>query len=247
MMSFGAEKWAEDLVVFFYFNLKGWILNRIFKFKDTKVYPVYALVISVVMILFNNFLWNQYRYLQNSTIVKGAINLPGFVWIFLLADLITTVVMYFKLGPYIGLVQSSWRRIGFDLMRLGLMMPIFFGLMQPLWMRQVNKQANWDYYCFGKQIEIDFAAYYLKFDKVPAKLADFTEYTLNPVNNSPLRFAAGDVMLSEVDDLAGNSIFMGGRSLIGIGTYKKMPQRFFEGYRPINNSVCKGKLVVPEW
>lgn len=236
-----------DILVFIYFFTKDFILAKLFRKSDYRVHPVVTLGLSLAAVFMNGQLVASYGSYLDMFYVKGAIVLPHFTILFITADFISSIIILAALTARFGSAFFRIRhaRLVVDVIRLAFVYFVFTTIASMLWVREVKRNMNGDFQCFKYQVTIDLISYYYRNDGMPSKLGEFTTYTVNPVNNSPLVYSPGSELHTMVTDEMGNKIFEGYKDLAGVDVYKDTPSDFFSSYRIMNKTMCSGTLKIP--
>lgn len=247
MLPTDLEGWILFTVTFIYFNSKDFLLRKIFKAKSPRLHPAYTLILSIIALYVNTQLHNSYQEYLGMSYIKGSISLPPFTLIFIGADFISSVLLVFIV--YVRLrvepIQLKFVKIFMDIMRFFFLYAAFTSIVSHIWLQQLTSQANFNYNCFKEQLVIDAAVYYYRHSGVmPEKLADFTEVSVNPFNNSPLIYKKIQGANIEITDKAGNRL-IDITNFIGIGVYKAHPEEFFTLHHINNKNICQGSLKIP--
>jgi len=243
----GIEILIPSILVFVYFTTKDFVLAKIFRNSDYKVHPLASLLLSFMAIFLNDRLVVSYGSYLDMFYVKGAIVLPHFTILFIAADFISSIIILTALTVRLGsaFFRMRYARFIMDVIRLAFVYVIFTTIASMLWVREVDRNMNWSFECFKDQVAIDLVTYYYRNDRMPNTLGEFTTYTVNPVNNSPLVYSPGSELETMVTDEKGNKIFEGYKELAGVDVYKDTPSDFFSSYRIMNKTLCSGTLKIP--
>ncbi len=240
------DGWVWTIITAVYFSFKDSILSRLFKNSVTKLHPFFSLLMAGAGIYVNFQLQDSYSYYLRLTVVKGAIVLPPFILLFIIADFVTSLLLLLWARVQAGKNFFSYKyaRIILDLIRFLLIYVVFSTVLFGIWVKQFEKQANWRFTCLKEQVAIDFATYYFRNRAYPQKLEEFSSYSVNPINNSPFVYTSGTQLSATVRDEAGN-VIMTGTDLLGMELYTNDPQKFFEQRRSMRDVICPGKVVIP--
>lgn len=240
--------WLSNLAIILYFTLKDKIFSKLFGEKSVKTPPLLAILLTMAALVINSQLTGNYERYLSMSYVKGAIYLPPFTFLFLMADFISsillTLLLLAKKAPMAR--KNPGIQTVFDVLRLIFIWAIFQSLVSSFWFKEESKLLNFDYLCFSDQVTVDMAGYYFRNNRLPEKLSDFTNYKVNPINNSKLVLTLGDVLSVKVSDEKGNIVMEGSKQLIGIKMYETNPSEFFKRYNLKNSTICKDKLNIPE-
>lgn len=247
MMLQNIEVIVPSILVFVYFTIKDFLLAKIFRNSDYKVHPLASLLLSLMALFLNDRLVASYGSYLDMFYVKGAIALPHFTILFIAADFISSIIILAALTVRLGsaFFRIRYARFIMDVIRLAFVYVIFTTIASMLWVREVDRNMNWNFECFKDQVAIDLISYYYRNDGMPSRLGEFTTYTVNPVNNSPLVYVPGSELQTMVTDEKGNKIFEGYKDLMGVDVYKDNPSDFFASYRIMNKTLCSGTLKIP--
>lgn len=247
MASTSFDRLFWEIVVFLYFIFKDRVLSKIFKEAQVKNHPLINLAIAIAALFFNNQLQTDYARYLNLSYIKGAIQLPPFTLLFLLADFISSVgilfLMFFRTRT--TFFKSPFARTFMDVFRLIAVYVVFTTVISGLWLIKERKNMNWNYLCFEKQIAIDLAVFYYRNNRLPEKLEEFTSYKINPSNNSALIYTPGSILAITITDQKGNKIVEGYKDINTLNIYKNDPPGFFTSFRILNKSICSGSLKIP--
>ena len=242
-----AHPWFWGIVVFLYFTFKNFILSKVFKNTKISTHPAISLTMAVLALYANSQLVRSYDRYLNMSYVKGAIRLPHFSLLFVLSDLLATVtvivIFIIKLGPKFSRLKLM--HAIFNFASLLFIYVIFTTLISTLWLKETQKNVNWNYMCFKNQIAIDLATFYFKNQHLPEKLEEFTSFKINPINNSPLILTPGSTLSIAVTDEKGNKIMEGYKDLMGLKMYSENPEDFFATYRIFGENACSDLLKIP--
>ena len=242
-----------NFLVFIYFIAKDFILSKInIGAKKTSTNHVISITVSIFISLLalyiNANLMDDYSRALNSGYIKGAVTLPPFTLLFILSDIISTIITILiiigKLG--INYLKDPTIKVLFEFIRLMLLGGLFMMITSHLSLNQViEKQSGFDYLCFKNQLIIDAAVFYYKNDRNPESLEDFTTIRVNPINKSPLIFVKKNGNSIYINDEAGNKIIEGLKDIQGLETYKNSPKYFFTIFNIDNKHLCGGSLIIP--
>jgi hypothetical protein len=236
-----------SILVFVYFTIKDFLLAKIFRNSDYKVHPLASLLLSFMALFLNDRLVASYGNYLDMFYVKGAIILPHFTILFIAADFISSIIILTALTVRLGsaFFRIRYARFIVDVIRLAFVYFVFTTIASMLWVREVKRNMNRNFQCFKYQVAIDLISYYYRNDGMPSTLGEFTTYTVNPVNDSPLVYSPGSELQTMVTDEMGNKIFEGYKDLVGVDVYEDNPSDFFSSYRIMNKTWCSGSLKIP--
>jgi len=241
-LNYGNIFW--EIIVFLYFSCKSWFLSRIFRDSQIRTHFLVSLTITAAALLINSQIQAEYARYLDMSYVKGAIRLPPFTLLFILADFISTVVLLLLITARAGtsFFKLPVTRILMDILRLVMIYVIFILIVSRLWVKEVDRNLNWNFECFKSQMAIDIAVFYYQNGRLPNRLDEFSQFTTNPINNSDLVFTDGSTLSIYISDQMGNKIIEGYKDLIGLDTD---PLSFFTVYRIFNKTLCSGGLKIP--
>jgi hypothetical protein len=245
----GLDFWFWNIVIIVYFSVKDFLLSKLFKEKQPKSHPGVILVMTVAALVINNLLLADYNRYLDMGYIKGAIQLPPFPLLFILADFISSAGLLLMISVKLGF--SAFRKPGMrlltDVLRLVFIYVVFLDVTLHFYIKETSKQMEtfWTYPCFKDQVAIDLAVYYYKNGAIPSKLDDFTNFKENPVNKSPLIYTPGSQLTTTIIDGKDNKILVGYKDLMGLEMYKSDPPSFFTTLRISNKTMCSGSLNIP--
>lgn len=237
-----------NLLVLIYFSTKNIILKKFLKTDNQiKMPSYYTVIITIASIIINTNLINNYNGALNAFYIREAIKLPPITLLIIVADLITTIIMYIKFyvpnAKNIG--NTKIFTVFIDFARLLFVYVVFTIIISSILNYQVNKFNNYDIYCFKRQLSIDLGAYYYNENKFPETLEDFTSSRTYPFNSSSLIFQKPDERHVIIVDEAGNQILDSYLDMIGF-TNKGSITEFLKEYKIDQKTYCQSKLVFPE-
>jgi hypothetical protein len=209
-----------DLLVFFYFSIKNYIIYDRFKlFKQNRYVILSSIAVGIGSFLLNYFITKSYKFNLELSFIKGAIELPPFGILLILADVISTVFVILALRSN-KIELLSFPKFAFEAARLVILYTVFTSLTIFFWQKSVeNKLLNTDYICFKYKLANDLATYYCDNGKFPERLDQATTILVNPINNSKLVSDQGESTISyAVKDQMNNVIVEGHKDFIGISS-----------------------------
>lgn len=247
MISSGFDFWFWEIIVFLYFTFKNILLSKILKITPLKIHPIVSIAITIIALFINNQLVTDYaKYLSMSPVI-GAVKLPPFTLLFLIADFISSIAILLLISIRIGVSFFSMPYAGsfVEFGRLLLLSATFSIIISQFWLVELSKQTNWNYHCFKNQLIIDIAVYYYHNHKLPGRLEEFTQYKINPVNDAYLLYSGDNSMNIVISDGKGNKLVEGYKDFIGLISNTDNPPNFFKLLRIENKDLCSSALKIP--
>ena len=236
-------------IVFLYFSFKNVVFSKLFRGIKLNVHPLVTIVLAISALFVNSLLLQDYNQYLTMSVVRGAIQLPPFTLLFLIADFLSSMLLLglaIKMGKSLNNNPNS--RTFIDIFRLICISIVFTTIASNLWEGEIKKQINWNYECFKNQLTVDLAAYYYRNQLLPKSIEDFTKLIINPINNSELIYSQGDTLTVSISDKSGNKIVEGYKDLLGIKSSLDNPSSFFSKFKIINDTLCKNSITIaPEY
>ena len=226
-------------VLFCYFFLKSFLFYHRFKVFSSKDNLFVSFLVGSGAFLLNRLLVENYKKVLFQTPVKGAIEIPHFIFLFILADIISTFLLVVLPAFRKGVKMS---REVFEIGRLIMVFVIFGMLTNYYWMRSYEKiffDPEQNYQCFKHRLLYDLAYFKLHNTYFPEGLSDFTQETINPLNNSFLIYTINENGRVFVKDTEGNDIINSSRDLIGIKTGLTNPDSYLNIIKTGLESYCR--------
>lgn len=249
MFEIEVTTWLSSVAVFLYFTLKSAILARLFRRSEFALPQWVSALLGLVGFFVNIYAQSEYdRYLALSYI-KGSIDLPNFMAIFILVDFVSVFVIFWMINS--GKNDQVWKepvtKVVFELLRLTFVAGIVSAVIVYFWQIETRNQMGWEYKCFRYQLQIDLASYYYDQQAFPTTVESFTSSVINPYNDAQIVLQASEKGMVSVVDTEGNMLVNGYQDLIGIQLYADNPKEFFRSLEISNATVCEGLLRLPEY
>ena len=229
----------EDFILYGYFSLKNYLIYHHFRvFKDNKTSLFLSQAIAIGYTLLNRIMIDQYKQQLQLTTVKGSVDLPSFVFLFIISDLTISLILVTK-----SISLPSISRIWFELLRAVGLAVFFYLFLTFFWTKSLYAKffsGNIiNYQCFQSTLALDIAKHFFSYGRFPADLSQVTDQKVNPLNKSPLKIiSTGNPLMFKVVDELGNEIVSATKDFIGISNFRQNPGDFLLYIEQRKNIYC---------
>jgi hypothetical protein len=232
---------VSEAFIFIYFSVKNYFFYRLIKISKSKSSSlIFSIIVALLTLFVNNLLTNNYQEHLDLSYVKGAIDLPPFLLLYIASDLVVSIILII-FNFYYNVPMFREKAFSIEIIRLFLLHVVFFSFVTHYWSVSFNaKYLNTDdlYICFRTRVQYDLASYYLENQKFPAQIGEATQFTTNPLNKSKLLIELfdEDQSLISVKDEMGNQI-LSSTDFLGMNLYYKEPARHDDYLRLLNYPI----------
>lgn len=236
-----------NAILISYFSGKDYLLHKIFNARHFKISHTFTILIGIASYVLGLISLTNFDDMQQLTSVAGAIKLPPFAVLFMMADAVSSGFVIWVMLMQGGLPrnQASSNYKIFEILRIIAIYPVFILLVNLIWIKQTDKIGIFSVNCLKAQLAIDFANYYFTNGQYPTTLQEFTTITINPINNAEILYELKLGKRPYISDTYNNDLTSTKVLMTEHYVNTNRQSEFYSTFYIQNEGTCEGQLKIP--